>query len=424
MIVLLMVSLIVHAVLLRRAADRGIAEIIIHRLTAPAEAIISAPPDQRAAIADRLSGADLKVRWGRTSAVAPASFIDINIKHTGQMRQIMREIRTAPGEINTTHSTVRAVTVSALLDDGSWLNAEILAVSLLGADGIAFRAAVIAVAIALLFGAAVASRALAAPLVQLRNAVRKLPSEGEVALPKVDGPREVRELAEAFETSAQHVRDLLRQRSLALGALSHDLMSPLARLKLRIDNVTDVELRRTVLRDVAEMEGMVGDVLAYLRGGEGNGEPVILVAVTSLAQVIVDEFADRGFSVEERILDEVLIFARPVALKRAIRNLVENAVKYGTEPWIEITKTQNEVLISVGDRGPGLQPEDLAQAFEPFFRGNRARSAGEGSGLGLSTARAIAEAHNGYLTLVSTPGKGTVAMLRLPLPSSSTMIHE
>lgn len=418
LVVLLAVSMGVHAILLQRATERGTAEIALHRL-APALASIASTSNGRPELAAALSAPDLKITWGIAPVVSQSSWwFVLDEKHSTQLNEIIHEIRIAPGEFDAAHGLLSAATISAQIADGSWVNAQVLAVSLLSADDTAFRIAVGGVAIVLLLGATLAARAVAAPLVELRNAVRSMSSEGEITLPPARGPREVRELAEALETSTRRARDLLRQRSLALGALSHDIMSPLARLKLRVDDLSD-PLRQRILLDLAEMEEMVSDVLAYLRGGDGGGEPVILLSVAATVQVVVDEFADAGAAVVERRLDDVSILARPVALKRAIRNLVENAVKYGLDPWIEVTASRNHVVVRVGDKGSGLQPEDLARAFEPFFRGNRARSRGEGSGLGLSTARAIAEAHGGTLTLTSIPGKGSEAVLRLPRPAGA-----
>ena len=105
---------------------------------------------------------------------------------------------------------------------------------------------------------------------------------------------------------------------------------------------------------------------------------------------------------------------RRVAIKRAVTNLVANAARHGRDPWVEVEADPDGVLVRVGDRGPGIPPEDLPRVTEPFFRGDRARTAGGGSGLGLSTVRAIAEAHGGSLTLESPPGQGALATLRLP----------
>ncbi|SDB71615.1 Signal transduction histidine kinase [Belnapia rosea] len=423
LVALLVASLVVHAVLLRQAAERGAAEVAAHRVAGPVEAMAAASVQERLRLAHVLSAPDLTLSWD-SAPVLPSERTRAapDLAHVGRLAEHTQEIRTAPGVPDAEHGALRDVAVSVRLTDGSWVNARVLAVSLIAADDAAFRVAVGAVAVALLLCVALASRAAAAPLTRLARAVRHLPPDGDAPLPPAGGPQEVREVAEALDGALRRVRDLLRQRSMALGALSHDLMSPLARLKLRADELSDPALRHTVLRDVAEMEGMVGDVLAFLRGADGGGEPAVPVSIADLVQVVVDEFGETGAAVEERRLDEATVLARPVALKRVVRNLVENAVKYGAGPWIEVLTDRSGVEVRVGDRGPGVPPEDLARAFEPFFRGDRARASGGGSGLGLPTARAIAEAHEGTLKLHSAQGQGTVAVLKLPLSPPSSEV--
>lgn len=416
LVVLLFVTLVVHAALLRQAAERGAAEVAAHRIAGAVEAVAAVAVPDRERLIQVLSGSDLALSWGK----APDLPLDRaraapDLAHVGRLTEVTREIRVATGQPDAEHGALRNVAVSMQLVDGSWVNARVLAVSLIAADDTAFRVAVGAVAVALLLCVALASRIAAAPLAKLARAVRHLPPDGDAPLPHVGGPREVRDVTEALDGALCRVRDLLRQRSLALGALSHDLMSPLARLKLRADELPDPVLRRTMQRDLAEMEGMVGDVLAYLRGADGGGEPAVSVSVADLVQVVVDEFAEMGTAVEECHLDEAMVSARPVALKRVVRNLVENAVKHGHDAWVEVRASETGVEVRVGDRGPGVAPEDLARVFEPFFRGDRARASGGGSGLGLPTAKAIAEAHGGALELTSAPGGGTIAVLKLPM---------
>lgn len=414
LIVLLAVSLAVHAALLGRAAERGMAEIALHRLSKVIDAIASTT--DRAGLAIALSAPDLQIAWTDTPIIArPTNALPNDYAHYGLSESMVRAVRVVPISTDAAHGEVGLALVSVQLTDGTWVNSRVLGVSLLSADDLAFRITVVGAALLLLLAAAIAARAVASPLVQLRNAVRDVPPGGPVTLPLIRGPLEVRELAQVLAASTRRAHDLLRQRSLALGALSHDIITPIARLKLRADDVNDPGLRAQILADLGEMEEMVNDVLAYLRGGDGGGEALVLLSVAAMVQVIIDEFAETGVVVVERHLDDVTVQARPVALKRAIRNLISNAVRYGCDPWVEVSATVGHVDIRVGDNGPRLSAEDLARAFEPFYRGDRARSRGEGSGLGLPTARVIAEAHGGRLSLVSAPGEGTIATLRLPL---------
>ncbi|MDB5370049.1 MAG: histidine kinase, partial [Roseomonas sp.] len=266
-----------------------------------------------------------------------------------------------------------------------------------------------------------AARSVSAPVAALARTVSRMNIERDPAVVPVAGPREVRQLAEALNDMAARTRDAFRQRTLALGALSHDLMSPIARLRLRVDDLPD-EVREPVRRDLAEMETMVSDVLAYLRGGHA-GEAVQPLAITALLRTVVDEFADAGTLVREgRIDEDVVAPGRRVAFKRAMTNLVANAVRHGRDPWVELEAGADVVLVRIGDSGPGIPPEDLPRVTEPFFRGDRARTVGGGSGLGLSTARAIVEAHGGSLAIDSSVGRGTVVTVRLPRRAAAATV--
>ena len=257
------------------------------------------------------------------------------------------------------------------------------------------------------------ARSLSAPVTGLAAAVSNLDPERDGQPVPERGPREVRALAAALNAMVARTRDAFRQRTLAIGALSHDLMSPIARLKLRADTLAEAD-GEPIRRDIAEMEAMVNDVLAYLRGGR-EGERAEQVSVAALVRTVVSESLEAGQTVEERGLDpDAEVEGRPVAIKRAITNLVGNALRHGSDPWVEVTTEPAAVIIRVGDRGPGIPAEDLPRVTEPFFRGDRARTAGGGSGLGLATASAVAEDHGGALKIWSEPGRGTLVTLRLP----------
>lgn len=411
---LLGASLYLHDALVDRAAQRGSAEIVAERLISVVEALAAAPPADRPAIARALSAPDLEVRWSADAdfpeEVAASGF---DLPRTDRLADEATEIRATTGGLDDDQGELRWVGLSARLRDGTWVNARLATVSLLRASDAAFHGTIGAVAAALLVLAGLAARAISAPLAKLARAVDRLEPGGDAAIPRVGGPGEVRRVAEALGAMAGRVRNVLRQRSLTLAALSHDLMSPIARLKLRADELPDEGAKRAFLRDLAEMEKMVADALAFLRGSD-DAEPASPISIAALVLVVVDEFAEDGHEIEERRLDDATVQGRPVALKRAVRNLAGNAVKHARGPWVEIEGRETEVLVRVGDRGPGISPAERTRVFEPFFRGDRARAAGGGSGLGLPTARAIAEAHGGGLDLSEAPGGGTVATLRLP----------
>ncbi|MFZ6765284.1 sensor histidine kinase [Pseudoroseomonas sp. WGS1072] len=353
------------------------------------------------------------IRWNDQPEVTTGRELGEELKAVIPGMPLWLSIRIALASSSASEAT-QDVAVSIQLQDRSWINARVRAVSLLSSDDFAFVIINIVTAAALLALAAFASRLIARPLALLAARARDLSPDGTLRLDGLRSPREIREVAEALEAATARTRQLLQQRSLALGALSHDLLSPLARMRLRSEEIVDSAIRNRLLHDIDEMAEMVTDVLAYMRGSDGGGEAKVRISFVSLVQVVVDEFAEVGHSIEERGYQECTIVAQPTALKRAIRNIIANAIKYGRDPWIEVVLTGSKAVLSVGDSGPGLAHSDLQRVFEPFFRADQARASGEGSGLGLPTARAIAEAHGGQLDLESLQSVGTIARLSLP----------
>lgn len=413
LVVLLGVSLALHGYILRGAAERGAAEVAVSRIYSTVRQIASLPPEERAGAAQRYSTSDMEVGWSAQTAVPDGHDLDDDLRAIVSGPPEWRAVRVRLDASGTSRN-VQDVAISVQLADTTWVNARLRAVSLLSADDVAFRIAIILTAVTLLALAAFASRLIAKPLDLLAARARNLPADGFLKLDGLSSPREVREVAEALEAATSRTRELLRQRSLALGALSHDLLSPLARMRLRAEDMTDDYARGRMLQDVREMAEMVTDVLAYLRGREGGGEVAIRISLVSLVQVVVDECAEAGGVLEERAYEDSIVLAQPTALKRAIHNVAGNSIKYGRAPWVEVLRRGDEAVVVIGDTGPGVAPADLERVFEPFFRADEARAAGEGSGLGLPTAKTIAEAHGGRLEMQSVHGIGTVVKLTLP----------
>lgn len=406
-----------HDALLRRAADRATEEILAQRLASLMDAVAAAPERDRDAVAHGLSRPDLEVHW--LPSGVPDPWRDRHVDWTpiaGRVRELSRfptEVRIRPGLMDPARKRSVGTAAVASFPDGSHLLVHLTSFSLLSVDRAALYAYAAGVGAVVLVVAAFAARSVTAPLTALSSAVQRLsPDEEPPPLPE-RGPLETRQLARRLNGMAVRMRTAFRQRALAAAALSHDLMAPIARLKLRAEALPDEAVRGAMRRDLAEMETMVGDVLVYLRSGH-EGEPRRALHVPSLVRTLVDEAAEGGVAVAVRRMDDAVVEGRPVALKRAVRNLLANAARHGRDPWVEVEADCANVAIRVGDSGPGIPPQDLPLVMEPFFRGDRARAAGGGSGLGLPTARLIAEAHGGRLDITSAPGGGAVATLSLP----------
>ena len=227
------------------------------------------------------------------------------------------------------------------------------------------------------------------------------------------GARELRDAARAFNTMQDRLHRYLDSRTRVLAAMSHDLKTPLTRLRLQVEALDNPPMQARIGRELDEMESMVREALALFRGLD-DGEPASAVDVGALLAQIRDEFSDMGATVT--ITGHALrpVTAKSQALKRCLTNLIANAVKFGGGADI-VVSDGTELRIAVRDHGPGIPEAELERVFEPFYRleSSRNRDSG-GTGLGLSIARDIAQAHGGSLRLANLPGDGLEATLRLP----------
>lgn len=228
------------------------------------------------------------------------------------------------------------------------------------------------------------------------------------------GPLEVVRAARAFNIMQSRLAGYLRDRTRVLAAMSHDLKTPITRLRLRAELLDDAQLRARFTGDLQEMESMVGSTLDFLRGME-NGEPVKPVDIMALVESLQADMRETGGKVDIQGKSSSPYPGRPQALKRCLGNLVENAIKYGKAALIAIDDDDQRLEIRIQDEGPGLPPSELEKVFEPFYRveGSRNRDTG-GTGLGLTIARSVAENHGGSLSLNNRAEGGLEARLTLP----------
>ncbi|MDR3521450.1 MAG: ATP-binding protein [Acidocella sp.] len=234
------------------------------------------------------------------------------------------------------------------------------------------------------------------------------------------GPAELVTAAVAFNTMASRIRKFVEDRTFLITAIGHDLRTPITRLKLRAEYMDDDEQRLKMLADLDEMEAMVAATLAFGRDIAAT-EAVTRIDLPSLLRTILDEAGDglpeRAGALSYDGPEHLAINARPLSLKRAIVNLVNNALKYGDAARIRLTqKDPGTIQIDVEDNGPGIPTADSEVVFEPFRRleSSRNRETG-GSGLGLSIARNIIRAHGGDIALLNMHGGGLRARITLPL---------
>ena len=264
-----------------------------------------------------------------------------------------------------------------------------------------------------------ATRALRRPLSGFAKAAEGFNLEsGAIELPE-RGPEEIRAVAKAFNRMSDRIKTLVGDRTRMLAALGHDLRTPITRLRLRSEFIRDDNLRGEMLRDLDQMNAMTEGVLVFLRDGQTR-EALTVVDVASSLQTICDQFTDLGHDVRYEGPDHAALTARPDDLRRAVANLVDNAVRYGAQTVVRLTADDTVLFITVEDDGPGIADASKQAMLEAFVRGDDARTmdARAGFGLGLAIARSVAEAHGGSLTLHDRAPHGLSAQIVLPLRQS------
>jgi signal transduction histidine kinase len=261
-----------------------------------------------------------------------------------------------------------------------------------------------------------AARALTAPLSSFARAAENFSLNGaDAALPE-RGPEEIRSVARAFNRMRQRISGLIDDRTRMLAAISHDLRTPITRMRLRSEFIEDEGHRNRMLADLEQMRSTLESVLSFLRN-DRKLEPMTLVDIASTLQLVTDQFADMGHKVAYAGPPHAMAMARPDDLHRCVSNLVDNAVRFGADAMIRLELSPDSAIIDVEDDGPGISNADKREMLEPFARGDHARNMDEaaGFGLGLSIARAIALAHGGELSLHDRQPHGLVVRIQIPL---------
>jgi two-component system osmolarity sensor histidine kinase EnvZ len=261
-------------------------------------------------------------------------------------------------------------------------------------------------------------RQLSAPLKRLVYASRQLGQGRSVRLPISDTPSEMTEVYRAFNQMAEDVEQVAQERELMLAGVSHDLRTPLTRLRLALEFLdSDPELTDDMVRDIEDMDAILDQFLAFIR--DGRDEPVVSVDLAELVDEVVAPYNQTAERVRSCLEAIPLLPLRRLSIKRLLVNLIDNALKYGgsaveVASYVSGDSGAPYVVLSVLDRGPGINPRELTGVFEPFIRGDLARG-GTGTGLGLAIVKRIAALHGGSVELHNRSGGGLEARVCLPL---------
>jgi signal transduction histidine kinase len=309
---------------------------------------------------------------------------------------------------------MQVLVLSAQLQDGAWVNARMLTPK--PNPWLAARLAGSTLLIYLLILGAIiwiVSR-LARPLRALTAAAQSFEGRGEAPQVEPQGPADVRRAILAFNAMSARVSTMLDEKDRMLGAIGHDLRTPLASLRIRLESVEPADERAKMIATIEEMTAQLDDALALARSGRAT-EEIRDVDLGALADAVVEEFRALGQDVQFEEGDRLTAPVQPNLLRRAVRNLVDNAVKYGGSATVSVRAASGGIAIEVADSGPGIPEASIGKVQEAFVRLEQSRSRQTGgSGLGLALARGAAVAHGGRLELENRAEGGLLARIVLP----------
>ena len=258
------------------------------------------------------------------------------------------------------------------------------------------------------------------PLSRMAEAARALGEDPERAPMDTRGPTEVSQAAQAFNQMQQRIREHVSERTRILAAISHDLQTPITRLRLRAELLDDEPLRTRVQADLDSMQALIKEGLVYARSLD-DATTAQAIDVDSLLEALCDDARDMGWEVSLSAGVDARVHARPTAVRRALWNLIENGAKFGGAVEIQVSSTPQMIEICIRDHGPGLPESELEKVFEPFYRleTSRNRNTG-GTGLGLAIARNLLRRQQGQVHLHNHPAGGLEAVVVLPRKPDSS----
>ena len=315
---------------------------------------------------------------------------------------------------------LRLTALGAELENGRWVTGAFISPlppdRPLGDVIVGAAITLVAVLAAALWFAARLSR----PLRELSAAVEQVGGAAEPQPIAERGPAEIRTMIGSFNAMSARVSALLAEKDVMLGALGHDLRTPLASLRIRLESMEPEEERERAIKTVEETAALLESILSFARTGRST-EPEEIVELGGLCQSLAEEYADAGAAISCLVAEPISGRCRPLLLRRMLRNLIDNARAHGSKVTVSVKRLEDsEMAIDIDDDGPGMSPELLATAKQPFRTGStsRNRSSGGGAGLGLALADAVARAHGGDLVLENLSPQGFRARVVLPSVSA------
>jgi signal transduction histidine kinase len=402
------------------ALDR---ELTLAHETRLAERIISikrgvmlVATDRREAVAHELSGGPIEAHWSKARGAAPGGpGIERWQGLAGQVAALAPDLATTDIVVGTSSgSDPHIALVSLRLPDDSWINVSLFAAVRPPASGHGTLISTTLMAFGVILLSILIARWLTRPIRAVARAAISLSPDGPISKVPEEGPREVRDLAIAFNEMQARIRELVARRTQSLAAVSHDLRTPLTRLKLRIEDLGEPAVQQAISTDIDEMEQMIDATLSYLKGEE-TSEPTRPLDLSALLGTIIDNARDAGHNAEIKAPHNVVVDGRLIGLKRAFSNLIGNALRFGSHVAVAAEPAGVFVRVTIDDDGPGIPEDQLVAVLEPFVRLEHSRNRETGGvGLGLTIAKSNIEAHGGTLSLTNRPEGGLRVAVMLP----------
>lgn len=391
---------------------------VADRLLTIRRSVMRVVPAEREDVAHALSGGPIEAHWSpteRARAGGPGS------ESWQGLRERLRELGPdlsdddiVIGANRKSESDPHLALISLRLPDQSWINITLFAPDARPqtSHGALVSTSLMAMGVVLISTLVIGW--MTKPLSRFASAARALyHGTDRVEVPEA-GPQEIRDMAAAFNEMQGRIRQLITTRTQALAAVSHDLKTPLTRMRLRIEALDDRSQAEGLIRDIQGMERMLDQTLAHLRGDRKDEERRPL-DLASLITTLVDEAVDQGACSATGLNVPTVFPGRPLALKRAFGNLIDNAIKYGRCAEVSLTETAEAIRIQIADKGPGIPEERMDEMFQPFVRLEPSRNQQTGGfGLGLSIAKDIIEGHGGTIRLTNRPEGGLLVTVDLP----------
>ena len=391
--------------------------------------IEAAPPSMRQTLAAAAAPAEFRTDWYAAASRASASLQAApRLEDKNAQRTISAHLQRAvavlspgrtgsvpPGILYDQSRPLAPYMLAVQLNDGSWLVFSVMKRTwgMPWANRWMIWLCFLAASITIV--TAFAARQFSRPIERLAAAVRQFGLNPRAPPIAEAGPRELRQVIETFNAMQAQIQKFVAYRTMMLAAISHDLRTPLTRMRLRGEFIDDQEQQARLFRDVDEMQNMVDEALAFFRD-DASVEETTSFDLPHVLLTVANDYADQEVDIGYAGPAHAVYRGRPFTLKRAFTNLIDNAVKYGKTPEIELSCGEMALVVAIRDSGPGIPAEALDNVFRPYYRvdGSRNRTSG-GVGLGLTVAQAIVQGHGGEIILQNRPEGGLEARIVLPV---------